>query len=1007
MDCDEPEGDNVEEFVLEFARADQAGDPFGFQFKPQQYLLRTLGGGFQSAEFPWSESVLDDLAALRASRPDRVIVQRVGELLRKFLSPLGFDKHAEQITSASRAGKQVMITLRSAAAELYALPWELVSDKHSGQAIGSLAGVLWRYEWPETKTIPECSRGEGGRILFAWSAAGGSVPVQDHLGAIAAACAKESLPFDPEKDVIAHLSCAKLVTALEAARQKGREVAVLHLLCHGGENGSTFGLVLHGEEDAEPEVVDAGTLRQILAPFADMIRLIVLSACDSGNSGEVGNQLGSVAQALHRAGFAAVLASRFPLAVRASNLLTETLYASLISQSQSVESALLAVRTQLLRDPVRLDWASLQLYARTGTDEDLRPLVFRPYRGLLAFQPEHRAFFFGRQREIMQIQSAQEALQKSGKPKFLIVAGASGSGKSSLVLAGVIPKLISTAEDGLRVVSIKPGGSPLDALKQIPNDDKASRTCVVVDQLEELFTHVHDTTVRTQFVQALWQLSQKPHIQIIATLRVDFIGECGEVVLDESGRRLDRVAYDDSHRVFVAQMGSEELRETIEGPAKRVGIKLEAGLTNRMLEAVTGEPGALPLLQHTLDQLWLRREGRTLTQKGYDALGQLGGALSQHAESLFGKLGKDEQLSAKEVMVRLVRLEDGMTRATRQRVPVDKIRPRKKESQARFDQVLRAMTEARLLTIAGEDPNSTVEVAHEALIRSWPRLSGWLVEDQTFLIELGKLEGLLREWKEHGALLVSEQLRFAERLLHEHPERLPEDTTELVKKSLYQERKLYLIKRLIVFSMFCGLVVLSLAFFSQQRSSQRAELARHQILGLISKTSQSPSRTELLRTLGRLRLALEMRPDLALTAVNEAKAIESDNPLLLVDEAEYLLAAARFAEVFGPAKRAFEKDLDPSRKLLSATMAWAAARIVQDAPENAVWSKRVLAAYEALPPGVEVPDLYATSQLLLEYQARTHRPLPLPDVLAVFQLIHSEKSPRRLKELANLLRLAP
>ncbi len=1007
MDCDEPEGGPVEELVLEFARAEQAGDPFGFLFKPQHYLLRTSGGGFQSAELPWSDSLLDDLAVLRGSRPDRVIVQRVGELLRKFLSPLGFDRHAEQIVSASRAGKQVVITLRSAAAELYALPWELVSDKHSGQALGSLPGVLWRYEWPETQTIPESSRSEGGRILFAWSAAGGSVPVQEHLSAITAACEKGSIPFHPEKDVIAHCSSAKLIAALESARSQGHQVAVLHLLCHGGESGSTFGLTLHGEADAEPEVVDAATLRQILAPFADMIRLIVLSACDSGNSGEVGNQLGSVAQALHRAGFCAVLASRLPLAVRASNLLTATLYDALICHSQSLETALCAVRTQLLRDPGRLDWASLQLYARIGKGEDLRPLIFRPYRGLLAFQPEHRAFFFGRQREIEQIQTALQTLKESGKPKLLIVAGASGSGKSSLVLAGVIPRLTATGQQGFRVIAIKPGSSPLEALKQIPQDDKESQVCIVVDQLEEIFTQVHDAAMRTQFVQKLWRLSQQPNVQIIATLRVDFIGECGEVVLDDSGRRLDRIAYDDAHRVFVAQMGNDELRETIEGPARRVGIKLEAGLTSRMLEAVAGEPGALPLLQHTLDQLWLRREARTLTQKGYDSLGQLAGALSQHAESLFATLGKDEQLSAKEVMVRLVRLEDGVTRATRQRVRIDKLRPRKKDAQTRFDQVLQAMTEARLLTVAGEDPHSTVEVAHEALIRSWPRLAEWLKQDQSFLVELGKLEDLIREWKEHRALLVAEQLRFAERLLREHPGRLPEETTELVQKSLFQERKLAFIKGFLLLSMFCGLLVLSLAFFSQQRAQKRAELARHQILTLVSKTSQVPSRAELLRTLGRLRLALELRPDLALAAVSEAKKFEAENPLLLLDEAEYLLASARAAEVFEPAKQAFEKETDPARRLLSAALAWSAARIVQDERACALWSRRVLQLYKELPPRVEVPELYATSQLLIEQQTRARRPLPLPDILAVFQLIHSEKNPRRLNELAKLLELDP
>lgn len=157
-------------------------------------------------------------------------------------------------------------------------------------------------------------------------------------------------------------------------------------------------------------------------------------------------------------------------------------------------------------------------------------------------------------------------------------------------------------------------------------------------KLEEIFTHVADSAVRTDFVKRLWRMAQQPGVQIICTLRVDFIGECGDVVVDEKGLRLDRVAYDDRHRSFIAQLDGEQLHAIIEGPAQRVGLQLEAGLTNRMVEAIGAEPGAL--LEHTLDLLWLRRSGRTLSQAGYDALGQLSGALSQHAEALLQRLGR-------------------------------------------------------------------------------------------------------------------------------------------------------------------------------------------------------------------------------------------------------------------------------------------------------------------------------------------------------------------------------
>jgi len=169
-----------------------------------------------------------------------------------------------------------------------------------------------------------------------------------------------------------------LGAALDAAAKSGPPIAVLHLLCHGAAAGATFGLAFDGDQGGEASIVDAGRLRQVLAPHAAMVRLIVLAACDSGNSGALGNQLGSVAQALHRAGLAQVVASRYPLSVAGSIKLTESLYASLLGSGedvapQSVQSSLIDARKQLARDTSHLDWAVVQLYARAADGEYLRP----------------------------------------------------------------------------------------------------------------------------------------------------------------------------------------------------------------------------------------------------------------------------------------------------------------------------------------------------------------------------------------------------------------------------------------------------------------------------------------------------------------------------------------------------------------------------------------------------------------------------------------------------------
>src|SRR6185503_268323 len=186
--------------LLEFARAEAAGDPHALRFAPQTYLLRSAGGGFASAELTWSPAFLDDLAALHQPSPDPALVQRIGESLRRFLEAAGWARREAEIIEALDQSRPVILTFRSAAAELYTLPWELVTLEATGQHLGELPGVLLRYEWPQTATAPESPspRPEGGRVLFAWSAASGAVPAADHERALRAAARAGHLAFDAD-----------------------------------------------------------------------------------------------------------------------------------------------------------------------------------------------------------------------------------------------------------------------------------------------------------------------------------------------------------------------------------------------------------------------------------------------------------------------------------------------------------------------------------------------------------------------------------------------------------------------------------------------------------------------------------------------------------------------------------------------------------------------------------------------------------------------------------------
>lgn len=249
---------------LEFARAEQADDPFAFRFAPQDYLLRQEGGRTEVARFDWTPEVQAELAAIRLPGRDPTLLQRLGGRLRTFLKGTSWSQGEAQIVAAAAAGRGVVLTVRSAAAELYTLPWELLTLRDSGQHLGELPGLLLRYEWPGTQPaeLAEAARVEGARILFAWSGAGGNVPAVEHSAAIRAALPAGSPLFVAGRDIVPNVSYAKLSAQLEAARQGGEPIAVLHLLCHGSTSGQSFGLLLDGAAAGDgPAFINAGRLR--------------------------------------------------------------------------------------------------------------------------------------------------------------------------------------------------------------------------------------------------------------------------------------------------------------------------------------------------------------------------------------------------------------------------------------------------------------------------------------------------------------------------------------------------------------------------------------------------------------------------------------------------------------------------------------------------------------------------------------------------------------------------
>jgi WD40 repeat protein/serine/threonine protein kinase len=347
-----------------------------------------------------------------------------------------------------------------------------------------------------------------------------------------------------------------------------------------------------------------------------------------------------------------------------------------------------------------------------------------PYRGLLAFEPEDHDLFFGRDDVLKNI------LDRLIADRFAAVIGASGSGKSSLVRAGVISaaqrgEIAGTSTSAL----MTPGPDPVDGLRRSRASDQ---DLLVIDQFEEAFTLCSDESRRTQFFE---EILDHPGLVLIA-LRADFYGHCA------AHERLAQLV--SRNNVLLGPMTEDEMRTAVASPAEAAELRLEPGLVELVLRDAAGEPGALPLISHALMESWARRDGRTLTLAGYRDAGGVQGAIARTAEDVYGSCGDDERLLMRRIFLRLTEIGDG-TEDTRRRVPLNEL-VSESESTTAVEALLDTLTRARLVTM----DDDAAQFAHEALIREWPRLRSWLNEDREGLIVHRHLTRSTRAWEALG-----------------------------------------------------------------------------------------------------------------------------------------------------------------------------------------------------------------------------------------------------------------
>ncbi|MFF5288705.1 WD40 repeat domain-containing protein [Paractinoplanes globisporus] len=429
-----------------------------------------------------------------------------------------------------------------------------------------------------------------------------------------------------------------------------------------------------------------------------------------------------------------------------------------------------------------------------------------PYLGLASFGAEDADLYFGREALTRQLLAAAAEARNAGRP--LIVVGASGSGKSSLVQAGLVAAVHRGDLDGSEdwpVVVLTPGR---------PTTLGDLRAVVVVDQLEQLFA-LRSPQQRADFLAAIPGLATR-HLVVLA-LRADFYAQAAEQ--PELRAALD-------HQFLVTPMSAGELRSAIEEPARARGLRLEGALADVILHEL-GAGSRLPLLSHALWATWRNRSGTTLTLKGYDDAGRIDRAVATSADEVYEALDEPSREAVRRMLPHLVQVGEENP---------DTVRPAGRDELLHAlpdpeagSRALEAFTAARLIT----QDRDTVRLSHEALLRIWPRLVTWLDEDRDWLRTSQRLATDAAAWRSSGrdnALAYrGSRLAAARDGAREHP-RLPPDSADFLAASERLERRSARIRRAVIASLTVLAVVAAAATVVSLVAQRRATTQRDRAL---------------------------------------------------------------------------------------------------------------------------------------------------------------------------------
>jgi len=575
-------------------------------------------------------------------------------------------------------------------------------------------------------------------------------------------------------------------------------------------------------------------------------------------------------------------------------IVTDSEYAA----TSATGDAIITITNYYYREDVKVAPVSTD-----GTDE----ILPCPYRGLFHFGPDDAEYFFGREVFVTELFKATQTRN------FIPVLGASGSGKSSVVLAGLVPKL--QGEGNWKFTHFRPGNDPFHALAlalvplytpeldatdriaqarkladylrggtiplgdifaQIKQKHPNVRVLLIADQFEELYTLCSDETIRRSFLDALLASFSPPNSQLssavlVATIRADFLGNA-----------LSYSPFADILKNAVKLLGAmnrEELSQVIEKPADKLGVKFADGLVKRILDSVENEPGNLPLLEFALTELWERRKGKELTHTAYEEIGEVQGALTTYANQKYQLFNPAEQKQVQRIFVQLVRPGEGAEDTRRLAL--------KGELGEQSWSLVKQLADTRLVvTSRNSEDIETVEVVHEALIKNWGTLRQWMTTDRDFRSWQERLRAAMRQWQEaqqdEGALLRGVPLVVAESWLQKRSEELSSGEREFIQNSVIlrdrQKKQEERLRQSITLGLSAGFIVaLSLSGFAgwqwRQAAITKSDVMARSAQILFSQGKELDALLEILRA-GVLVQSLKAEPPIELVVTLQQAVLE-------------------------------------------------------------------------------------------------------------------------------------